>query len=279
MALTACAGLTAAVATADITLLFSDFSSDETPPDVLTAEVTFSVDNQDERMVITINNTSRYSIAQLCFNTDNTLHGLELEDAPDGWSVEGGPDPQSQGAAGFGYFNWLIDFGNENRLPHGETVLFLEMDGTTEESTIGHKMSTGRDPNLNVLAALKFEQGPDDDSAFGGSVTVDDGCPEFILATSGDCPGVIECVVECATPGGRVAFLVADGPGDFMIPRGNPCAGTVLGLDRTVRVAHVEIADENGRASSVHHAPIGVCDNYFQAIDVATCRTSNVTTL
>ena len=159
-------------AEASTTLQFSDFSSDETPPGDLTAIVTFTVD--DSKLIIEINNTSAYHIAQLYFNTDESLTDLDFSTSPNpDWTISGSGASQEERADGFGLFNWLIDFGSgDSRLDAEITTLALNMPGNTSESIIGNKFSVIPPGDRPAIAAMKFEAGPNGDSAFGATNTV-----------------------------------------------------------------------------------------------------------
>ncbi|MCA9489772.1 MAG: hypothetical protein KC621_07600, partial [Myxococcales bacterium] len=47
----------------------------------------------------------------------------------------------------------------------------------------------------------------------------------------GECPGSIALSIGGMTPGGQVAIVSSGGTGAFIVPNGQPCAGTQLGLD------------------------------------------------
>ena len=97
------------------------------------------------------------------------------------------------------------------------------------------------------------------------------------LETSGSCPGMLTAQAGNATPGGTVAFLRATGVGSQQIPNGNPCAGTVLGLNQTATLVMTRTANAQGVATISGNVPANACGHVFlQAIDVPTCTTSNV---
>ncbi|MFG0330279.1 MAG: DUF4350 domain-containing protein [Phycisphaerales bacterium] len=98
----------------------------------------------------------------------------------------------------------------------------------------------------------------------------------FSLSLSGSCPGTVTADVSGATPGGNVAFIFANGTGSVTIPSGNPCAGTVLDLNGSAQLIRTETADGSGNVTVSGSAPSGACGGYIQALDVATCTTSNV---
>jgi hypothetical protein len=182
-------------ASAQTTLNFSQVSSDATNPAVLTAAVTFTV--VGSQLKVDINNTSAFEIAQLYFNSDVTLTGLAFNAAGAtnaAWSIAGTGASQSQAAGKFGSFNWLLDFGSTTRLAAGSTTnLVLDMTGTTTEAGIAGKQSTTPPGDTPSLGALKFESGPQGDSAFGNSnntttgPVVPDG-PGVLLFASGMMP-------------------------------------------------------------------------------------------
>jgi hypothetical protein len=153
---------------------FSDYSSDETSPSDLDANVQFTVTGS--QLIIDIDNQSDFQISQLYFNSDIDLTGLDFaagSGANSKWKTQGGGDKQGKSADGFGKYNWLIDFGNDaNRLPPGTTQLVLDMTGTTTEATIITKLSQIPPGDIQALAAIKFEAGPNADSAFGATITL-----------------------------------------------------------------------------------------------------------
>ena len=162
-------------ANATLTLQYSDFSSDETPASELTALVEFDVSGSE--LLIDIDNTSDFLIAQLYFNSDDTLKGLSFAGTfNSAWSISGTGTSQALGADGFGNYNWLIDFDSgTNRLSSGLTQLTINMTGTTTEETIGSKLSGIPPGNTQAIAAMKFEAKsttPIGDSAFGATVTI-----------------------------------------------------------------------------------------------------------
>jgi hypothetical protein len=172
LVLCAAAGLAPNRAEAAVVLSFSDGSSDETPASALTAEVKFEVIGS--QLKVTITNTSEYRIAELGFNSDTTLTGLAFDPSgsTDGaWSVAGSGESQNHGMDGFGALNWHVDFGSGNtRLAAGSTTtLVFNMTGTTSESTIATKLSRIPPGERRAVSVIKFEAGPNDDSAYGSS--------------------------------------------------------------------------------------------------------------
>jgi len=99
------------------------------------------------------------------------------------------------------------------------------------------------------------------------------------LAVGGTCGGFMDFDLTGATPMGAVTFLRAAGTGSFVLPIG-PCAGTSLGLDATTQFVVTLTADAAGSIGTTRGVPAAACGRvYVQAIDVATCATSNVVLL
>ena len=101
-----------------------------------------------------------------------------------------------------------------------------------------------------------------------------------LMTLTGTCPGPVTANVSGATPGGQVGLLYAIGTGSFVIPAGNPCAGTTLGLDASAVLGAIVTANASGSVSAGFQAPAIACGRVFgQAVDGATCTTSNVVSL
>jgi hypothetical protein len=174
LALLIASALAAPPAQADVTFRYSDFSSDQTPASVLDAEVTFQVSGS--QLLITLVNLTatpyKYKIDQLFFNTDTTLTGLSFANhVPSSWDISGSGADQNQNAAGFGNYNWMIDFGsNRDQIQSGATKnLVLNMTGTTTEEAIRNKLSTIPPGHTQALSVVKFVSGPNGDSAYGAT--------------------------------------------------------------------------------------------------------------
>ncbi|MFG0330178.1 MAG: hypothetical protein ACF8PN_09800 [Phycisphaerales bacterium] len=84
-----------------------------------------------------------------------------------------------------------------------------------------------------------------------------------------------------ATPNSNVAFIYAFGTGSVAIPNGNPCAGTILDLaGGSAQLGAVVTSDASGTATVTPNVPAAACGVVVvQALDVATCDTSNVVEL
>lgn len=112
------------------------------------------------------------------------------------------------------------------------------------------------------------------------SFTVDDGTGGGITLTAdGTCPGggPIEVSWSGATPNGQVALLFALSQGSFVIPPGNPCAGTQLGLSgNQLQVGFQGSAGADGSRTVDSNAGAGACGGFLQLLDISTCGLSNV---
>ncbi|MCL4196698.1 MAG: hypothetical protein KJZ69_04330 [Phycisphaerales bacterium] len=105
------------------------------------------------------------------------------------------------------------------------------------------------------------------------------GNPPVTLTVDATCPGGGPIVISWsnATPNSTVALLYARNTGNFPIPQGNPCAGTPLGLGTNqLQVAWQGGSGANGSRTLNANTGSGVCGGYFQLLDIASCRTSNV---
>ncbi len=96
---------------------------------------------------------------------------------------------------------------------------------------------------------------------------------ELQLTSSGECPGTITLTVTNATPGGRVGIAYGRDPGQTPVPT---CPGVFVDIN-AARVAAVLTADSDGTAVLSGSVSEALCGNLFtQAVDVRTCRKSNV---
>jgi len=110
-------------------------------------------------------------------------------------------------------------------------------------------------------------------------------CPPPVLTLqkvpdcSGGPGGEIEVRWFQATPDrrARIAILLGRRTGNFVIPDGNSCAGTRLGLgSRDLQVAFIGSAGPFGAGRLVTNVPRAVCGAHLQLIDITRCKTSNV---
>lgn len=98
------------------------------------------------------------------------------------------------------------------------------------------------------------------------------------LSVDSPCPsgGTAHVNWTGATPGGRVAIVLARNQGNVIIPTG-PCAGTSLGLGAGgLRLVSTVRSDRDGAGTQAGQMPGVVCGSYLQLVDASTCATSNV---
>lgn len=97
------------------------------------------------------------------------------------------------------------------------------------------------------------------------------------MTVSGVCPGQGYAFLSGFTSGGQVAILTSASPGSTTVPRGG-CAGTVVDLDRA-RLLGTFTADVSGSLDLTPHFPRSACGTWVQAVDVATCQTTDAVQL
>ena len=159
------------------TILLSEVSSDETPPELLAASLDFSVSESELTLVVTNltdNNSGDgaggYDIISVFFNSVDAVTGLVLQELP-GWSFR-----EDWHAGGFGTFDNVVQGGNGPngaRIDPGESQTFffdILGQGPFNENDFVLAMSTLPPGELSVAGASKFVRGPNDDSAFGASI-------------------------------------------------------------------------------------------------------------
>jgi len=99
----------------------------------------------------------------------------------------------------------------------------------------------------------------------------------FYLIIDGACPGTVSLYTTGATPNELVAFIAADGTGQYTIEDGPVCIGTTLDLNASLFIAGIATADTHGTAVLTGVAPEPTCGQvYIQALDVSTCEITQV---
>jgi hypothetical protein len=112
-----------------------------------------------------------------------------------------------------------------------------------------------------------------DGLAYVDSVSISGG---FTLAKSGSCPGPVTLSTAGGTANSAVALLYGI-PGSTTKPSGI-CAGTTVSLANP-QLAAMLVANASGAASLSFNAPAGACGRSVQAVDIASCATSNTIVL
>ena len=98
------------------------------------------------------------------------------------------------------------------------------------------------------------------------------------LRVSGPCPGRITIEWRGAAPGRVQALVTGAMRGSFIIPNGQPCAGTTLGLAGHVRLVDPPGLCGTGSGSGTLAGTVGTsaCGHIVQLVEGGSCATSNV---
>jgi hypothetical protein len=159
-----------------LTLNFSDMSSDETDAALLDATLDFSItanaaDGGSDLLTLTLDNQTTapnaYTIDDLFFNFtgDSSLFSFDSSNSGSG-ALSAGPIT----ADGFGEFDSTI--GGFGLASGGTEVWQIDLGANGITMADFDVLSTIPPGEFRKTAALKFVQGPGDDSAFGGVSTV-----------------------------------------------------------------------------------------------------------
>jgi hypothetical protein len=173
------AGVVAARASSVLQL--SNASSDETPAGALDARLEFSLAGSTLLLTVT-NQTSigsdasagfGFDISDIYFNAPPEVSGIILDgdSTADGWLIS-----TNEQADGFGVFDFALlgELGNDlGEIGPGASRQFelgLSGAGPFAETDFTSHFSTIPPGNRPALAAIKFTNGPGDDSAFGAVI-------------------------------------------------------------------------------------------------------------
>lgn len=155
-------------------LRLSDYSSDNTSVEDLNATLEFSVTGSTLTLAVTNNtpNGTGFDISDIYFNALPHITGMFLNAPTEGWVLV-----LDERADGFGTFDFglLSDQGHHDPAeirPQGTLELELGILGTGpfEDSDFTTQFSTIPPGNRPALAAVKFVNGPHDDSAYGAVI-------------------------------------------------------------------------------------------------------------
>jgi hypothetical protein len=161
-------------ASAGSSIRLSDFSSDQTSADDLDATLEFSVTGSTLTLIVTNDtpNGTGFDISDIFFNAPPSVTGISLSSPMDGWVIA-----LDERADGFGTFDFalLSDQGHHDPgeiSPQGTLEFELEISGTGpfDNSDFTTQFSTIPPGNRPSLAAVKFVNGPHDDSAYGAVI-------------------------------------------------------------------------------------------------------------
>ena len=99
----------------------------------------------------------------------------------------------------------------------------------------------------------------------------------FRLNVGGACPGTVTVDWSNATPNTTLGLLFALNTGSVIIPNGQPCAGTQLGLGANqLQLVNTFPSGDSGSGQRSAPAGIGACGGFLQLIVAGSCATSNV---
>ncbi len=164
--------LTSAVE-AGMVLRLSDLSSDETSPDALDATLTFDVLGDGLTLLVANDTESEeaFNISEVYFNAVHSTTELLFSPPVSGWDLL-----RDQRADGFGTFDFALigNSGNDPaRIGPGESWLFVfEVAGIEPATASDFTSDFSEIPpgEHQVIAAVKFVNGPGDDSAYGAVI-------------------------------------------------------------------------------------------------------------
>lgn len=201
--------------------------------------------------------------------------------------------PQSYLAAGritfedsFGGILWSLAYGGSNYTGPTNGGFDNDLDGEFGPPFAGPLPSTstaalhfkGLSGDLSRSNDIDYRVTPAPAVFFnstGGRYAAGDGSV-FGFEVTGRCPGAVVLVWSGATPGRQVALIFASSLGNVIIPQGNPCAGTRLGLGpQNIQLVQTLGAGPNGINTVNGNTNSGACRGHLQLLDLDTCRTSN----
>ena len=159
-------------------ITLSDFSSNggiPPPPGDLSATLDFQVSGNTLTLTVTNDTpspTDEYNINQIFFNASANVSNLAIDTFPTQWLL----DTTGTMVDGWGVFDFKVFHGHETGPPHHligpgafKTFEFMfDGVGITEDDFVLELSDVSGSPgNIPMIAAAKFVQGPNDDSAFG----------------------------------------------------------------------------------------------------------------
>lgn len=96
------------------------------------------------------------------------------------------------------------------------------------------------------------------------------------LSRSGSCPGMTALSISNGTPNSLIAIIY--GPAGSFMKSTPPCAGITVEIAGPILGALIP-ADSSGQAVLNFPAPTGACGRTVQAVDIASCTTTNTIVL
>lgn len=187
----------------------------------------------------------------------------------------------------FGAVLWSLAYGGSNYTGPTNGTLDNDLDGEFGPPFAGPLPSTSTSSlHFQGLASDRSTNNFDDYrvtpapavffNAAGSRFAVGDGSV-FGFEVVGHCPGTINLTWSGATVGRQIAIIFAANRGSVVIPPGNPCDGTQLGLGaQSIQLVQTIGSGTNGINSINGNTSSGACGRFLQLLDLDTCRTSNV---
>jgi hypothetical protein len=147
---------------------------------------------------------------------------------------------------------------------------FIAADFLTQTANMRLRFTSSDQPNNSVT-----ESGIDAVRVY----SIDcDGGGGYTLNVTGSCPGTITVAWSNADPNVQQGIVFGNNQGSTVIPPGNPCNGTVLGLSGNVRLVSPPgfFSTGNGSGSINGNAGDAACGHYLQLVQGSNCAKSNV---
>ncbi len=144
-------------------------------PSELSATLEFTVTGNTLTLTVTNNTpspTDEYNINQIFFNASANVSNLAIDTFPTQWFL----DTTGTMVDGWGVFDFKVFHGHETGQPHhlllpgAFNTFVFSFDGvgiTANDFVLELSDVSGAPDNTPMIAAGKFVQGPNDDSAFG----------------------------------------------------------------------------------------------------------------
>lgn len=155
-----------------------------------------------------------------------------------------------------------IDAGSTLTLPPDMT---LDLDGLPRRVDDPNTIDTGAGPPPIIdIGCYEFQAG----GGFACSITTS--CPDSGPATLS---------WTGSTPTARVVLLFSPQAGQFTIPPGRPCSGSVIGLEPrglVVRTGPAFTSDLEGAGQVTGQMSAAACGGLIQLLDLGSCGTSEV---
>ena len=228
-----------------------------------------------------------------CFLTQNTPGDSDVDGGP---TMLTSPTFDLEGLEGDATISYARWFTNDDRDIDRLRVEISDDGGANwvEVETVGHfdgwverafKVSEiqGISPTSEMQVRFSATDNPNDSvteaaiDAFNVSVADCDGS-SLTLTLGGDCGSTNGGTLDWsgAAPDSNLAVIFARNTGSVLIPPGNPCQGTQLGLGANQLQLAAQFDSGGGSGSRAVTFPGASCDGYLQLLQVSGCVTSNV---